>query len=154
VVGPGGVRGRPEPVDPRLASLLTTGDALTGPPTAAQRIERIARAHCLVAPLTGAWTFSIAMVEALACGTPVVALRRGPAAEIVEHGVTGWLCDHPDELADAITDVDRLRPEDCRRHAVDRFDLPRMVENLEAAYQAVVPATRYPSIPLRPALPA
>lgn len=154
VVGPGGVRGRPEPVDPGLASLLTTGDALTGPPTAAQRIERIARAHCLVAPLTGAWTFSIAMVEALACGTPVVALRRGPAAEIVEHGVTGWLCDHPDELADAITDVDRLRPEDCRRQAVDRFDLPRMVENLEAAYQAVAPATRYPSIPLRPALPA
>jgi len=154
VVGPGSVPGRPQPVDPRLANLLVAGDALTGPQSAAQRIERIARAHCLVAPLTGAWPFSLAMVEALACGTPVVALRRGPAAEIVEHGVTGWLCDHPDELADAIAEVDGLRPEACRRHALDRFDLPRMAEDLDAVYQAAAPTTHYPSIPLRPALPA
>jgi hypothetical protein len=154
VVGPGTVPGRPEPVDRRLASLLVEGDALTGPQSAAQRVERIARARCLVAPLTGAWPFSLAMVEALACGTPVVALRRGPAAEIVEHGVTGWLCDHPDELADAIAAVDGLRLEACRRQALDRFDLPRMVEDLEAVYQAAAPATPYPSVPLRPALPA
>jgi glycosyltransferase involved in cell wall biosynthesis len=154
VVGPGGVPGRPQPVDQRLADLLVAGDVLTGPAGATQRIERIAGAHCLVAPLTGPWPFSVALVEALACGTPVVALRSGPAAEIVEHGVTGWLCDHPDQLADAIAEVGGLQPEACRRRALDRFDLPRLVDDLEAAYLAVVPTTQFPGVTLRPALPA
>jgi hypothetical protein len=84
----------------------------------------------------------------------VVALRSGPAAEIVEHGVSGWLCDHPDQLADGIAEAGRLQPEACRRRALDRFDLPRLVEELEAAYQAVTPAARFPGVPARPALPA
>jgi Glycosyl transferases group 1/Glycosyltransferase Family 4 len=153
VVGPGSQPGRPQPVDQRLAEELAAGDVLTGPVSAAQRIERIAAAHCLVAPLSGRWPFSLALVEALACGTPVVGLRRGPAAEIVEHGVCGWLCDRPDQLAAAIAEVGRLRPEACRRRALDRFDLPRLVDQLEAAYQAVAPAARFPGV-LRPALPA
>jgi hypothetical protein len=154
VVGPGGVPGRPHPVDQGLAGLLVAGDVLTGPVSPAQRIQRIAAAHCLVAPLSGPWPFSLALVEALACGTPVVALRSGAAAEIVEHGVSGWLCDHPDQLADGIAEAGRLQPEACRRRALDRFDLPRLVEELEAAYQAVTPAARFPGVPARPALPA
>jgi glycosyltransferase involved in cell wall biosynthesis len=153
VVGPGTLPGRPHPIDQRLAEELVAGDVLTGPVSASERIARIAAAHCLVAPLSGPWPFSLALVEALACGTPVVALRDGPAAEIVEHGVSGWLCDHPDQLADGIAQVGRLRPEECRRRALDRFDLPHLVDRLEAAYRAVAPAARIPGA-VRPARPA
>jgi Glycosyl transferases group 1/Glycosyltransferase Family 4 len=138
VVGPASVAGTRESIDPRIGRLLGPDDTLLAHPSAAERVELLTQASCLLAPLTGMWPFCSAMVEALACGTPVVALRRGAAPEIVEHGVTGWLCDHPGELAGAVTRVGRLDREDCRRQALDRFDLPRMADELEAAYHAAV----------------
>jgi hypothetical protein len=154
VVGPGSVAGTWEPVDPRIGRLLGPGDRLAVHPTATERVELLASASCLLAPLTGMWPFSSAMVEALACGTPVVALRRGAATEIVEHGVTGWLCDHPGELAGAVAKVGRLDRWACRQRALDRFDLPRMADELETAYYAVVRTAQRHIIAGRPALGA
>jgi hypothetical protein len=138
VVGPGSVAGTWESVDPRIGRLLGPGDRLAMHPSPAERIELLTSASCLLAPLTGMWPFCSAMTEALACGTPVVALRRGAATEIVDHGVTGWLCDHPGELASAVAQVGRLDRRACRQQALDRFDLPRMADELETAYHAVV----------------
>jgi hypothetical protein len=138
VVGSGSVAGTWESVDPRIGRLLGPGDRLAMHPSPAERIELLTSASCLLAPLTGMWPFCSAMTEALACGTPVVALRRGAATEIVDHGVTGWLCDHPGELASAVAQVGRLDRRTCRQQALDRFDLPRMADELETAYHAVV----------------
>ncbi|HVD16047.1 MAG TPA: glycosyltransferase [Actinomycetota bacterium] len=138
VVGSGSVAGTWESVDPRIGRLLGPGDRLAMHPSPAERIELLTSASCLLAPLTGMWPFCSAMTEALACGTPVVALRRGAATEIVDHGVTGWLCDHPGELASAVAQVGRLDRRACRQQALDRFDLPRMADELETAYHAVV----------------
>jgi glycosyltransferase involved in cell wall biosynthesis len=77
------------------------------------------------------------MVEAMACGTPVVALRAGAAPEVVEHGVTGLLCNRPSDLAAAIAVVDRLEPKDCRQRVVDHFDVPAMCAGYEAIYRRV-----------------
>jgi glycosyltransferase involved in cell wall biosynthesis len=138
VVGPGSVAGTWESVDPRIGRLLGPGDRLVMHPGPAERVDLLASASCLLAPLTGMWPFCTAMAEALSCGTPVVALRRGAATEIVDHGVTGWLCDHPGELARAVARAGRLDRRACRQHALDRFDLPRMADELETAYHAVV----------------
>ena len=138
VVGSGSVAGTWESVDPRIGRLLGPGDRLAMHPSPAERIELLTSASCLLAPLTGMWPFCSAMTEALACGTPVVALRRGAATEIVDNGVTGWLCDHPGELASAVAQVGRLDRRACRQQALDRFDLPRMADELETAYHAVV----------------
>jgi glycosyltransferase involved in cell wall biosynthesis len=138
VVGPGSMAGTWESVDPRIGRLLGPGDRIAMHPSPAERIELLASASCLLAPLTGMWPFCSAMTEALACGTPVVALRRGAATEIVDHGVTGWLCDHPGELAGAVARAGRLDRRACRQQALDRFDLPRMADELETAYHAVV----------------
>jgi glycosyltransferase involved in cell wall biosynthesis len=142
VIGPGSMGGTREPVDPRIGRYLRPGDTLAAGPSAAERVELLTRAACLVAPLTGMWPFCAAMTEALACGTPVVALRRGAASEIVEHGVTGWLCDHPSDLADAVARVGRLDPRDCRRQALARFDLAPMTDQLETIYQTAVAAAQ------------
>ncbi len=78
------------------------------------------------------------MVEAMACGTPVVALRGGSVPEVVVDGVTGFICDDPEELPEAIQRVDQLDPKACRRRVFDCFDVADMVEAYEAIYQRMV----------------
>jgi len=61
------------------------------------------------------------MIEAMACGTPVVALNRGAVGEVIDEGVTGVICDTPEELAAAIERTQTLDPIACRRHVEDKF---------------------------------
>ena len=70
-----------------------------------------------------------------ACGTPVVALRRGSVPEVVVDGVTGILCDDPEELPAAIFAARRLSPADSRQHVRRRFDADTMVAGYEALYR-------------------
>jgi glycosyltransferase involved in cell wall biosynthesis len=80
------------------------------------------------------------MIEAMACGTPVVALRRGAVPEVVVDGVTGIVCDDPADLPAAITAARDLSPAACRAHVEDCFDAASMVGGYEAVYrEALVP---------------
>jgi glycosyltransferase involved in cell wall biosynthesis len=90
--------------------------------------ELLASARALLFPIRWNEPFGMVMIEALACGTPVVALRAGSVPEIVEHGRTGYVCDDEDALADAIGQVDRIDRNECRRTAEVRFSRQRMVE--------------------------
>lgn len=65
-------------------------------------------------------------MEALACGTPVIAYRTGALTEIVEHGRTGFLVDDVGDMAAAIAHVGVIDPETCRRVARERFSQARM----------------------------
>jgi glycosyltransferase involved in cell wall biosynthesis len=67
------------------------------------------------------------MVEALACGTPVLAFPEGAAPEIVEHGKTGFLCEDENEMAEAIGRVGELDRKDCRDSTEGYFSAKRMV---------------------------
>ncbi|MCU1656587.1 MAG: glycosyltransferase, partial [Pseudonocardiales bacterium] len=84
--------------------------------------ELLASARCLLFPIAWEEPFGMVMIEALACGTPVVALRRGSVPEIVRHGVTGLICDSRDELPAALRRVVALDPAACRADAANRFD--------------------------------
>ncbi len=92
--------------------------------------ELLAHAAVLLNPTALAEPFGMTMVESLACGTPVVATRRGAATEIVEHGVTGYLGDTDDELTDGIARAATLDRSTCRRSAIERFS----IEAMSAAY--------------------
>jgi glycosyltransferase involved in cell wall biosynthesis len=102
--------------------------------------ELLAGARCFVFPIQWQEPFGIVMVEALACGTPVVGLRAGSLPEIVEDGVTGFVRDSPDELPDAIQAVDRIDPRVCRERIAGRFDVDAMVEGYERAYRNALEA--------------
>ena len=67
-------------------------------------------------------------MEALACGTPVVAFRSGALADIVEHGRTGFLVRDEHEMADAIRACDAPEPDACRQSARNRFSLKWMIK--------------------------
>jgi glycosyltransferase involved in cell wall biosynthesis len=93
-----------------------------------QKLELLAGATALLNPIRWNEPFGLVMIEALACGTPVLAFAEGAAPEIVEDGVTGYLCDDEDDMArkiDVATDLDRGV---CRAAVEGYFSTKRMVD--------------------------
>ena len=88
----------------------------------------LADAVALLNPIMWPEPFGMTMVEAQACGTPVIGCPRGAAPELVEHGVTGFLSDDDDELATALHILDRFDRAACRRRVAEQFSAQRMVE--------------------------
>ncbi len=121
---------------------LLNGDGVShrflGPMEAERRKRLLARAKCLLQPSRAEETTSLTAMEALSVGTPVIAYRSGALAEIVEDGVTGYLVNSVEEMADAIQRVDQIRPEDCRAAAERRFSRDRMVHDYFNLYAAIV----------------
>jgi glycosyltransferase involved in cell wall biosynthesis len=118
-----------------------------GPLGLAEKRRWLGHARCLLVPSQTPETSSLVAMEALACGTPVIAFRAGALAEIVEHGRTGFLVDSTEQMADAILRADSIDPIECRRVAVDRFSADAMTARYLARYQRMVAARR--SVPRR-----
>jgi hypothetical protein len=97
--------------------------------------ELLAKARCLLLPIRWEEPFGLVMVEAMACGTPVIALRRGSVPEVVADGVTGIICDDPAELPRAIGRAGELSPASCRRRARQRFDVAVLAASYEGVYR-------------------
>ena len=81
--------------------------------------------------------FGLVMIESLAAGTPVIALRRGSVPEVIEDGVTGFICDDVDEMVEATERIGEIDPEACRRHA-QRFSGEQMCRGYLEVYQSLV----------------
>ncbi|RZU77931.1 glycosyltransferase involved in cell wall biosynthesis [Micromonospora kangleipakensis] len=93
-------------------------------------------ARCLIMPIQWEEPFGMVMLEAMATGTPVVALRRGAVPELVRPGLTGLVCDRADELPAALRESSRLDPADCVAHVAENFSLERMARGYEAVYRS------------------
>lgn len=126
----------------RVAPLLGPDTEWLGEADAATKKELLARARCLLFPIQWREPFGIVMAEAMACGTPVVALAGGSVPEVVEHGVTGYVCAEPSELPAAIERASELDPSACRRRAERLFDVPVMVDAYERVYFSVLEEAR------------
>jgi glycosyltransferase involved in cell wall biosynthesis len=100
--------------------------------------DLLARAACLLFPVRWQEPFGLVVVEALACGTPVVALRTGSVPELVRDGETGIVCAGEDELAPAIDAAARLSPRHCRADAERRFSVERMARDYERCYRTLL----------------
>jgi glycosyltransferase involved in cell wall biosynthesis len=105
------------------------------------------KAYALLLPLRWEEPFGLVMAEAMACGTPVVAFRRGAASEIIVHGETGYLVDNVDEMVEATRRIDGIDPRRCRRHVQANFSPERMADGYLRLYQQIIrQATTAPSL--------
>jgi glycosyltransferase involved in cell wall biosynthesis len=126
--------------DREVRPLLGDRDVVYGMADATAKRRLLTDARCLLFPVQGEEPFGLVMIEAMACGTPVVALRHGAVPEVVDDGVTGFVCDGPAELATALGWIGRIDPAACRQRVVDHFDVDLMAQRYEATYRATLAA--------------
>jgi glycosyltransferase involved in cell wall biosynthesis len=95
-------------------------------------------AHALLHPIAFAEPFGLSVVESMACGTPVIAYRRGSMPEVIDEGITGYLVDDADGAATAVGEVSGLDRAECRRVAQRRFSASRMTDAYLSLYDQLL----------------
>jgi glycosyltransferase involved in cell wall biosynthesis len=124
-----------EHIEPLLAHPLVE---YVGEITDAEKDDFLGDAFALLAPFDWPEPFGLVFIEALACGTPVLAYHRGSVPEIIDHGVTGYVCEHLDELAAAVERVSILDRRRCRQAFEARFTVERMVRDYLDVYEQII----------------
>ncbi len=94
-----------------------------------EKFDLLAGAEALINPIKWPEPFGLVMAEALAAGTPVLAFPEGAAPEIIDHGVTGYLCTDEDDMVERLKTIETLDRRACRRAVEDRFSVERMVDD-------------------------
>lgn len=98
----------------------------------------LGQAYALLFPIEWPEPFGLVMIEALACGTPVIAYRRGSVPEVLEDGVTGWIVDGLEEAGQAVARVSTLSRKRCRQVFEKRFSASRMAQDYLRIYGQLV----------------
>lgn len=104
----------------------------------ARKHELFAGAKAFLFPILWPEPFGLVMIEAMATGTPVVALRQGSVPEVVDHGRTGFVCDDLDQFVDALGRVGDIEPRACRDWVEQRFTVDRMIGEYESIYRLLL----------------
>lgn len=107
-----------------------------------EKNEFLGNARALLFPITWPEPFGLVMIEAMACGTPVIAFRQGSVPEVVEHGRSGFIVDNLDEAVDAIGRVDSLDRRECRRYFERHFSAYAMAKRYVRCYERLLDSRR------------
>ncbi len=102
----------------------------------------LGEAAAVLFPIDWPEPFGLVMIEAMACGTPVVALRRGSVPEVMRDGVSGFVVDDIDEAVRAVTRALALPRAACRAYFEERFRAARMAEDYVAIYERLLAGER------------
>ena len=128
-----------------VAPLLGDDVQFVGEVGGDEKLNLVAGARCLLNPIAWHEPFGMVMIEAMACGTPVVATPMGAVNEIIHDGVTGFVRATPGDLAVAVIAAGELDRLACRQVAVERFSTARMAEDHVRLYESVAGARRAPA---------
>ncbi|MGF6367591.1 glycosyltransferase involved in cell wall biosynthesis [Paraburkholderia sp. RAU6.4a] len=125
----------------RIDPLLRRSGAFTeylGEVGGLARRQLIENARALLLPIEWDEPFGMVMIEAMACGTPVIAFRRGAVPELIEDGVSGLIVDNVDEAVQAVARIDSIERGACRRAFERRFTAARMTDDYLTIYDALL----------------
>lgn len=103
-----------------------------------EKSELLGKARALIYPLLWDEPFGIVLVEAQACGTPVIAFDKGAAKEVVKNNKTGFIIKNESEMIRAIKNIDSIPRENCRKWVEDNFTVEKMIENHEKLYYQLI----------------
>src|SRR5215510_6738309 len=122
-------------IRPRLAHPLVS---FVGEIDDDERFAFLRGARALLFPIDWPEPFGLVMIEAMACGTPVISRPRGAVPEVVRHGRTGFVVESVGEMVAAARCADTLDRGECRRHVEQSFRVERMVDDYQRAYRRQV----------------
>jgi glycosyltransferase involved in cell wall biosynthesis len=103
-----------------------------------EKDDFIGNALALVCPYDWPEPFGLVLIEALACGTPVLAYRRGSIPEIIDDGITGFVCESLAEMAEAVERLPLIDRSRCRSAFEERFTADRMARDYVALYERII----------------
>jgi glycosyltransferase involved in cell wall biosynthesis len=103
-----------------------------------EKDDLLGNARALLVPIDWPEPFGLVMIEALACGTPVIAFRRGSVPEVIDNGVTGFVVETEDEAVRAVGRLAELRREVCRQTFEQRFTARRMANDYAKVYERIL----------------
>jgi glycosyltransferase involved in cell wall biosynthesis len=99
-------------------------------------------AYALLFPIDWPEPFGLVMIEAMACGTPVITRRRGSVPEVIEDGVNGYIVEGIEDAVQAVMNVPRLSRAACRRVFEERFTVARMARDYLSIYKSLIKETK------------
>jgi glycosyltransferase involved in cell wall biosynthesis len=118
-------------IEPRLSNRVRW----VGEVDEEERNRLMSKAKCFLHPVTWREPFGLTLIEAAACGCPVVAFNRGSIPEIIKTGITGYVVEDIDSMIDAIDGIGAINRAACREHALANFSAKRMADNYEELYK-------------------
>ncbi|MBW4624601.1 MAG: glycosyltransferase [Brasilonema octagenarum HA4186-MV1] len=104
----------------------------------AQKVKLLGNAAITLFPIAWQEPFGLVMTESMATGTPVIALNLGSVPEVIDHGVSGFVCQTYDEMAAMIPAALELNRQTCREHVENKFSVSQMVDGYEAVYKKII----------------
>ncbi|MHB8688189.1 MAG: glycosyltransferase family 4 protein [Candidatus Dormibacteraceae bacterium] len=126
-------------IKPHLGNGVTWHENVGGE----EKLHLLSHAQAMLFPIQWEEPFGIAMVEAMVSGTPVLAMARGAAVEIVEQGVTGWLATDTDGLVEAYSGLGDIDLEGCVARATQRFGPAQMADGYQSVYERAIDQSYY-----------
>jgi len=121
-------------IKPHVGDLVTWHENVVG----VEKAQLLAKARAMVFPIQWEEPFGMAMVEAMVSGTPVLAMARGAASEVVEPGITGWLAEDIDGLVEAYGRIGEIDLKLCVKRATERFGPKQMADGYQSVYERAI----------------
>jgi glycosyltransferase involved in cell wall biosynthesis len=100
-----------------------------------ERNQLMSRAFCMIHAATWREPFGLTLIEAMACGCPVLGTNMGSIPELIAHGTSGFVLDTVEEMIDAVFEVEKLSRRACRAHVLERFTTKQMTDGYEELYR-------------------
>jgi glycosyltransferase involved in cell wall biosynthesis len=125
----------------KVQPLLNDQVNFIGPADAVKRNELLGNAFALLHPIQFKEPFGLSVVEAMFCGTPVIAFNKGSMPELILNGRTGFLVKSVPEAVEAVQQVNKINRHDCYRHATSKFSSEKMVKDYISVYKRILSMT-------------
>ena len=98
----------------------------------------MSRALAFLHPAPWREPFGLTLIEAMACGCPVIAFNRGSIPELVKSGVTGYVVEDIEGMLEAVQNIGQIDRKACRAHALENFNVAKMADAYEAVYKQLL----------------